>query len=204
MMIARRLALDSRREWLRQWPKRARISTLGYPRNGSRMRDVNLPPFDRERNDMLRSIPRPSPAMVIACLALAVALSGTSLRKFSPAAEQRRHPAAEGECSDFMGEESPLLAVDFAASCLASAVRSVDGGRGHEPGFFHSLADELSSRKGRLQRRWAPVAAATVRHVSCQPTRTNWLVQTARARTDSTLVGSVICETSSARDQHRR
>jgi len=30
---------------------------------------------------MFRSIPRPSPAMVIACLALGVALSGTSYAK---------------------------------------------------------------------------------------------------------------------------
>ena len=47
----------------------------------------------RKGNHMRKLVRRPSPAMVVACLALLVALGGTSVAAVSPArAEQRRHP----------------------------------------------------------------------------------------------------------------
>ncbi len=47
----------------------------------------------------------PSPGLVVACLALAISLSGTA---YAVSAEQRRHPSAEKQLSQ-LGEGEELL-----------------------------------------------------------------------------------------------
>jgi hypothetical protein len=73
-----------------------------------------------ERRVMVRSIPRPSPALVIACLALVVALSGTSYADVLNVPSNSvgtRQLRANAVVSSKVKNRS-LLAIDFAAGQL--------------------------------------------------------------------------------------
>jgi hypothetical protein len=154
---------------------------------------------------MLRSIPRPSPAMVIACLALVVALSGTSYAEIlalplnSVGTPQLK---ANAVTSPKVRNHS-LLAVDFKPGQLP-------GIRGYEivdgvPSIvtnqvYNSLLMSCPAGKRAIAGGGGTgggiIEGDGPYIVVNQPTvdGTGWLVQTARANPgDSTLVGSVIC-----------
>jgi hypothetical protein len=154
---------------------------------------------------MLRSIPRPSPAMVIACLALVVALSGTSYAKIlalplnSVGTPQLKASAVTSP----KVKNHSLLAVDFKPGQLP-------GVRGYEivdfgPNIvmnqvYNSLFMTCPAGKraigggggtgGGIIQGDGPYIVVNQASVD----GTGWLVQTARANPGySALTGSVIC-----------
>jgi hypothetical protein len=81
---------------------------------------------------MSRSIPRPSPALVVACLALAVALSGTSyadVLNVPPNSVGTPHLKANAVVSSKVRNRS-LLAVDFKPGQLPAGARGPKGDAG--------------------------------------------------------------------------
>lgn len=154
---------------------------------------------------MLRSIPRPSPAIVIACLALAVALSGTSYAKILalPVNSVGTPQLKPNAVTSPKVRNHSLLAVDFKPGQLP-------GIRGYQVvsagpvivnnQVFNSLLMTCPPGKRAIGGGGGTGGGIVVGDgpyiVVNQPSvdGTSWLVQTARAQPGySALVGRVIC-----------
>jgi hypothetical protein len=156
---------------------------------------------------MLRSIPRPSPALVIACLALVVAFSGTSYADvlYVPVnSVGTRQLKANAVVSSKVTDHS-LLAVDFRTGQLGVRGYEIVRGRSDVTNqIFNSLAISCPTGKrtvgggGRTAGGIIPGDGPYV--VVSQPFDGGggWLIQTARKTpADSVLLGYAICADSS-------
>jgi hypothetical protein len=156
---------------------------------------------------MFRSIPRPSPALVIACLALLIALSGTSyadVLNIPFNSIGTRQLKANAVVSSKVTDHS-LLAVDFKTGQLGVRGYEIVRGRSDVTNqFFNSLAITCSPGKravgggGGAAGGIIPGDGPYV--VVSQPFDGGggWLIQTARkTQADSVLLGYAICADSS-------
>jgi hypothetical protein len=154
---------------------------------------------------MFRSIPRPSPALIVACLALAVALSGTSYADILSVpfnSVGTPHLKANAVVSAKVRNRS-LLAVDFRADQLPGVrgYEIVEGGPSIVNNqVFNSLSMQCPAGKkaigggGGTGGGIVPGDGPYI--VVNQPSidGSSWLVQTARATPGSSaLVGRLIC-----------
>ena len=156
---------------------------------------------------MLRSIPRPSPAMVVACLALGVALSGTSYAKILAlpvnsvgTAQLKPNAVISSKVKDHT-----LLAADFKPGQLPGVrgYEIVDGGPNIVMNqVYNSLTMACPAGKKAIGGGGGTAGGIIPGDgpyiVVSQPSvdGTSWLVQTARATSGySALVGRVICAT---------
>jgi hypothetical protein len=156
---------------------------------------------------MFRSIPRPSPALVIACLALGVALSGTSYADVLNVpfnSVGTRQLKADAVVSSKVTNHS-LLAVDFKSGQLGVRGYEIVRGRSDVTNqIFNSVAITCSTGKravgggGGTAGGIVPGDGPYV--VVSQPFDGGggWLIQTARKLPgDSVLLGYAICADSS-------
>jgi len=156
---------------------------------------------------MFRSIPRPSPALVIACLALGVALSGTSYADVLNVpfnSVGTRQLKADAVVSSKVTNHS-LLAVDFKSGQLGVRGYVIVRGRSDVTNqIFNSVAISCSTGKravgggGGTAGGIVPGDGPYV--VVSQPFDGGggWLIQTARKLPgDSVLLGYAICADSS-------
>jgi len=156
---------------------------------------------------MFRSIPRPSPALVIACLALGVALSGTSYADVLNVpfnSVGTRQLKADAVVSSKVTNHS-LLAVDFKSGQLGVRGYVIVRGRSDVTNqIFNSVA--ISCRTGKRAVGGGGGTAGGIVPgdgpyvVVSQPFDGGggWLIQTARKLPgDSVLLGYAICADSS-------
>ena len=162
--------------------------------------------YTPERSVMLRSIPRPSAAMVVACVALGVALSGTSYAEIlalPPNSVGTPQLRANAVTSPKVRNHS-LLAADFKPG-EGPGLRGyevVDGGPviANDDQTFNSLLMTCPAGKRAIGGGGGTGSGIVVGDgpyiVVSEPSvdGTSWLVQTARAVPgSSSLTGRVIC-----------
>jgi hypothetical protein len=159
------------------------------------------------RRIMFRSIPRPSPALVVACLALVAALTGTSYADVLNVpfnSVGTRQLKANAVVSSKVSNHS-LLAVDFKTGQLGVRGYEIVTGRSDVTNqIFNSIAISCPAGKrtvgggGGTASRITPGDGPYV--VVSQPFDGGggWLIQTARGTpADSVLLGYAICANSS-------
>jgi hypothetical protein len=156
---------------------------------------------------MFRSIPRPSPAMVIACLALVVALSGTSYANILnvPVNSVGTVNLKANAVISSKVKNRSLLAVDFKAGQLpvpgVSGYEVVEGGPSIVMNqIYNSVSMACPAGKKAIGGGGATgggiIPGDGPYIVVSQPSidGSGWLVQTARATSGySALVGRVLC-----------
>jgi hypothetical protein len=154
---------------------------------------------------MLRSVPRPSPALIVACLALFVALSGTSYAVLVlPANSVGTAQLKNNAVISSKVKDHTLLAADFKPGQLPSGIKGyevVEGGPNIVTNqIFNSLLITCPPGKksigggGGTGGGIVPGDGPYIVFDGPSVDGSSWLIQTARATSGpSTLTGRVIC-----------